>query len=195
MEDSLSHLADHLKGCQGRGSDFSGAMKREEEFTRLLIHARHSIYAYVRILVPDAGDAEDCLQEVSLQLWRKFDEFDRAKSFPRWARGFVRRVAKNYHRKLRPHYLALDDALIDRLAKVQGAAQELLELRRERLKKCLSQLSVSDRELIRGYYKNEESVVRLSELLGRTQAAIYKALRRSRLTLLECVDRQLGKGN
>lgn len=133
------------------------------------------------------------MQDAILQLWRKFDEFDREGSFSRWARGFVRRIVKNHHRKLRPRYLALDDDLIDRLAAVQGGVHELLELRRQQLSECLDKLPPADRALIGGYYKHGESVTELSKQIGRTPAAIYQALRRARLVLFRCVDRHLGR--
>lgn len=166
---------------------------REEEFIRLLMGSYRSLYLYARTLVPDAADAEECVQEASLHLWRRFDEFKREESFSRWARGFVRKIVKNFHRKMRPSYLAFDDDLVDRLTSVQGASQELLELRRERLAGCVERLSVRDRKLIRAYYEYGESVGALSKRLGVSEAAIYQALRRTRLMLFECVQRALDK--
>ncbi|HWL08095.1 MAG TPA: sigma-70 family RNA polymerase sigma factor [Planctomicrobium sp.] len=165
--------------------------QKEEEFARLLTPSYRAIYAYTRTLLPNVADAEDCVQEVSLQLWRKFDEFDRTGSFSRWARGFIRKVVKNHYRRSRPHYLALDEALIDRLIKIQGAAQELLELRREWLLECLERLPAADRKLINLYYEQEESVPDTAATTNRTPAAIYQSLRRIRLALFHCVDRHL----
>lgn len=166
---------------------------KEEEFIRLLMGSYRALYLYARTLVPDAVDAEECVQEASLHLWRRFDEFDRRENFSRWARGFVRKIVKNFHRKMRPSYLAFDDDLIDRLASVQGASQELLELRRERLAGCVERLSTRDRKLIRAYYEYGESVGALSRRLGVSEAAVYQALRRTRLMLFECVQRALDK--
>jgi len=150
-----------------------------------------SICAYVRTLLPNAADAEDCIQEVSLQLWRGFDKFDRTGNFSRWARGFIRKIVKNHHRRSRPGHLVLDEDLIDRLMQIQGGAQELLELRRERLRECLDRLSSTDRELIDLYYEQGESVMQTAEKMNRTPAAIYQSLRRMRLALFHCVDRHM----
>ena len=168
--------------------------ERQEEFIRLFALTYRSIYSYARTLVSNVADAEDCMQEASLQLWRRFDDFDRNKNFSRWARGFVRRVVKNHHRRFRPRHLALDEELIDRLSAVQGGAQELLELRRERLAHCLACLPVADRALISRYYELEESVTQLAERLDRSPAALYQALRRIRLALFRCADRHLHEG-
>jgi len=168
-------------------------VSREEEFIHLLMASYRSMYSYARALVQNAEDAEECVQEASLHLWKRFDDFDREGSFSHWARGFIRRVVKNFHRKFRPHYLSLDDDLIDKLASTQGGAQELLDLRRERLAVCLKRLSYADRKLICSYYEHAESIAAMSTMLGRSPAAIYQALRRTRLLLFQCVDQQLKK--
>jgi hypothetical protein len=63
--------------------------------------------APLRLFAAQWTDApEDCVQEVCLQLWRRFDDFDEGGSFSRWARGFVRKVVKNHHRKSRAQFLA-----------------------------------------------------------------------------------------
>lgn len=165
--------------------------RKEEEFVRLLTSSYRSICLYVQTLLPNTADAEECVQEVALQLWLTFHKFDRAYSFSNWARGYVRKVVKNYYRRSRPHYLSLDDALIDRLMLIQGGARELLELRREWLSECLQRLSPADRKLIELYYEQRESVAKTAEKTNRTPAAVYQSLRRTRLALFGCVDRHL----
>jgi len=168
---------------------------KEEEFIHLLMVSYRSMYSYARTLVPSAADAEECVQEASLRLWQKFHEFDRDESFSRWARGFVRRVVKNFHRKKRPGYTTLDDDLIEKLAATQGGSQELLDLRREFLESCLKRLPQNDRKLIHSYYELGESIAALSRRLGRSQAAIYQAIHRTRVALFMCVDRSLKGGD
>lgn len=185
-------LSDPANSSIHRDEDHRQVTK-EEEFIHLLMAAYRSMYLYARTLVPSADDAEECVQEASLQLWKKFDEFNRDGSFAHWARGFIRRVVKNFHRKARPRYLALDEDLIDKLASIQGGAQELLDLRRERLAVCLNKLSPQDRQLVKSYYEHGESVTGLAKLSGRTAAAIYQSLHRARLMLFRCVDRNLRK--
>ncbi|WP_437222781.1 sigma-70 family RNA polymerase sigma factor [Planctomicrobium sp. SH661] len=174
----------------GRRDDTSTCNK-EAEFVRLLTPSYRSIYAYARTLLPNPADAEDCVQEASLLLWRKFDDFDRDGSFSHWAKGFVRRLVKNHHRRTRENVQSLDDDLIDRLMLIPAGAQELLELRRERLLECLSRLPVSERKLIRYYYEQEESITETARKLQRSPAAVYQAIHRTRLALFRCVDRQL----
>lgn len=177
---------------QGEATDRQ--VTREEEFIHLLMASYRSMYAYARTMVPSSQDAEECVQEASLRLWQKFDEFNQEESFSRWARGFIRRVIKNFHRKKRPRYLAFDEDLIEKLAAMQGGAQELLDLRRERLVGCLEQLPLKDRMLIRAYYEHGESIAVLSKTSGRSAAATYQALHRIRLALFQCIDRHLRRG-
>lgn len=172
-----------------------GQVTPEEEFIHLLMASYRSMYAYARTMVPTSQDAEECVQEASLRLWQKFHEFNQEESFSRWARGFIRRVIKNFHRKKRPRYLAFDEDLIEKLTSTQGGAQELFELRREQLTSCLERLPLKDRTLIRDYYERGESVAMLSKVSGRSAAALHQALHRARLILFECIDRHLYRGD
>jgi DNA-directed RNA polymerase specialized sigma24 family protein len=47
------------------------------------------------------------------------------------------------------------------------------------------------RELVRGYYFEEESIAALAEHLDRGVEAIYKSLQRTRQSLHQCIERKL----
>ena len=63
---------------------------RHREFLRAFTTNEPAVRAFVRRLVPSRTDADDILQEVSIVLWEKFDEFDRSGSFKSWACGIAR---------------------------------------------------------------------------------------------------------
>src|SRR5882762_7664700 len=72
-------------------------------FVQLFSVHQRSVHAYVSTLVPSSADADDIMQETSLALWKKFQEFDPQRDFFRWACGvafvtvlrFRRRTAKD----------------------------------------------------------------------------------------------------
>ena len=56
----------------------------------MLLMTRHQrqIFGYIYTLVPNRADAEDILQETSLVICEKFDEFKEGTDFVAWALPF-----------------------------------------------------------------------------------------------------------
>ncbi len=46
-----------------------------KDFIRLLLANERRIYAFILSMLPDLTDAEDVLQETSLVLWEKLDQY------------------------------------------------------------------------------------------------------------------------
>lgn len=56
---------------------------------------------------------------------------------------------------------------------------------------CLSRLPDDQRQLVRGYYFDDETIDALATRLGRGSDAIYKSLQRIRQALHQCIERKL----
>lgn len=71
----------------GPGRKTGGTAKpdRHAEFLRLYSRHHYRIPAYIYTLVPHRADAEDLLQETSIILWEKFEQFDPGSDFLAWA--------------------------------------------------------------------------------------------------------------
>lgn len=54
---------------------------RKAEFGEYLRREQTRLYGYVHSLVRDLNDADDLYQQTTLILWKRFDEFDRLRSF------------------------------------------------------------------------------------------------------------------
>ena len=81
--------------------------EQHERFLRLLLKDERRIRRYILALMPDRVDAADVMQETSLALWRKFDEYRPAQPFFNWAvrKGdwkLIRR--KGNHPKAKEHF-------------------------------------------------------------------------------------------
>ena len=72
------------------------------EFIRLFLQNERRIYAFIVSLLPDLTDAEDVLQETSVVLWEKFDQFQPGTNFVSWA-------CKIAHFKVLKHFAAYDE--------------------------------------------------------------------------------------
>ncbi|QDT37553.1 sigma-70 family RNA polymerase sigma factor [Stratiformator vulcanicus] len=164
-----------------------------EEFLSMLQRSYHAIYGCVVTLVPDRNDAEDVMQETVIVLWRKFDEYDRSRPFVQWANGVAYNTARSFLRRenYRRGGVALSDGLLRQLSRVRTSCNELLELRQERLRKCLSLLPEEDRELVLVCYRDEVTIAQIAAERQTSPNALYQKLGRIRQRLFECIDRKM----
>lgn len=164
---------------------------RAAAFMPLYASAQHRIYACILALLPDAADADEVLQETSLILWQKFEEFRPDGDFARWACGIAYNQARRHRRERARAGMQFDDAVLDRIAAGHQQQIDYLESRRLALSDCLKKLRGSDRDLLARTYAADTTLKSVAQQLGRPVNTVYKAIQRIRLTLLECVDRSL----
>ena len=88
-------------------SDQNSAGKVDRDFIRCLTKNYQKIFAYIVTFVPNRQDAEDLMQETSVQIWGKFREFDQSLDFYRWAVGFARNNVRQYNRRRKPAHMVL----------------------------------------------------------------------------------------
>ncbi len=162
---------------------------RESEFARLFQDCYRQLFAYVHVLVRNYTDAEDVVQQTSVVLWRKFDEYQPGTSFAAWACGVGRFEALNFLKQRRRYHARFSEAFQLRLAEAMaGVAPAEVNQRAEALEDCVKQLPESQRDLLRRCFGGSESVADAARQLGRTTHSVYSSLRNIRQKLLECVD-------
>ncbi|QDT65748.1 sigma-70 family RNA polymerase sigma factor [Calycomorphotria hydatis] len=164
-------------------------------FTSEFASSYWKIYARVLVFVPDRHDADDVMQEISLVLWRKFEDFSPGTSFSKWAGAVALNVARTFVRgKRRSRRVTLDEDVLQGLAQVQSGAQELLELRRLHLESCLDSMSERDRDFLMTCESRHGAVSKLSRELNQPAHRLYERLNRLRRKLTNCIQRSLGAG-
>jgi RNA polymerase sigma-70 factor, ECF subfamily len=164
---------------------------RHADFVRLFVEDERRIYAYIRSLVPNRADAENLLQETTLVLWEKFDQFEPGSDFVRWALTIARFKALNYHKQRKRDSIVFSEPLLEAIDEVSTKlASDPVDLRQV-LEDCLKKLSVSDRDVFRRRFLPGTSVPQLANELGRPVTTVYHALDRIRRALVACVERQL----
>lgn len=150
-----------------------------------------AILAYVRTLVPTRLDAADVMQGVALVLWRKFDQLEGPEGFRSWAFGVARYEALAWRRDKARDRLVLGEDVLDAIANQASANETRLEAQRDALDGCLDKLPIEQRTLILAAYRPDADVQHVAERSGRTVAAFYQWLHRTRLRLRECTRRAL----
>ena len=162
----------------------------------MMLMTRHQrqIFAYIYTLVPDRHDAEDLLQETSLVICEKFDEFTPGTDFVAWACQIAWWRIRYSRQKFARSKVVFDDEVLAAVAQTAGEMARELDERHEALALCLKKLPTRDRELVLTRYEPGSNVGEAARRSGRSLDAAYKALNRLRKLLHDCVTNQLGHG-
>jgi len=141
----------------------------------------------------------EVMQEVSLVAWRKFadENADSIESgFGAWLTVIARYEILKFRRGCARDRLVFDSAQIERLCE-EGATLEEVRRREsslDALQRCLAKLPKDRRHLLLQAYTQGTSVKAMAEALGKQPDALYQLLRRLRVDLANCVERELEAG-
>ena len=160
-----------------------------EQFVTLLAKHQQAIRAYVFTLVPHHADADEVIQETSVVLWRKFDEFQTGTDFVRWAIKVAYFEILKFRRRRGKDRVVFCDEVLEKVSDQAAEMSTELEEQYARLASCLGKLSEKDRSIVALRYDRMHSVQFVAHELGRSVGGVYKSLQRIRLTLLNCVKR------
>jgi RNA polymerase sigma-70 factor, ECF subfamily len=164
-----------------------------QRFLRLFMENERRIYGFIASLLPNMADAEDVLQETSLVLWQKFDQFRVGSDFIAWACRVAQLQVLKFYEKQGRSKLRFDFETLETIAKEVLTMGPLLEARHQALGKCLDEMTDRDRDLLRRRYAEDTSPQQIAEQVGRSIHAIYKALSRIHDGLLKCIRGKLDK--
>lgn len=157
----------------------------------LITRHQRQIFAYIYTLVPDRHDAEDLLQETSLVIWEKFDDFTPGTDFVAWACQIAWWRIRYARQKFARSKVVFDDEVLEKVAHTAHTMRPELDERHEALSRCLQKLAPRDRELLLTRYEPGCGVAEAAERSGRSMDAAYKALNRLRKLLHDCVTHEL----
>jgi RNA polymerase sigma-70 factor (ECF subfamily) len=157
----------------------------------LMTQHQRRIFAYIYTLVPDRYDAEDLLQETSLVICEKFDQFEEGTDFVAWACQIAYWRVRYARQKFARSKVVFHQELVDALAQTAATMHEEIDARHEALAICLRKLPARDRELVLTRYEPGSGVPEAARRSGRSLEAAYKALARIRKLLFDCVSHQL----
>ena len=159
----------------------------------MMLMTRHQrqIFAYIYTLVPDRHDAEDLLQETSVVICEKFDDFTPGTDFVAWACQIAWWRIRLARQKFARAKVIFDEEVFAAVARTAGEMAAELDERHEALAGCLKKLPTRDRELVLTRYEPGSGVAEAARRSGRSMDAAYKALNRLRKLLHDCVSNQL----
>lgn len=164
---------------------------RTTAFLELLTTHERALSIYVHSLVPRDTAAEDILQQTKMLLWKHFDDFQVGTNFLAWARKTAFHQILTHRRQKKREHLPLDEVALKALGMAVTQLAGDVSLRQEALRTCLARLPKEHRQLVQLRYYEDLEIDQVAEKLRRTAGAVYRALSRVRMSLMECVERQI----
>ncbi|MBN2210352.1 MAG: sigma-70 family RNA polymerase sigma factor, partial [Sedimentisphaerales bacterium] len=158
---------------------------------QLLQANRNRIYAFILSLVANKNDADDIMQETTIVMWRKFNQFQKGTDFMAWALAIARYQVLSYRKQNPGSRLVFGDAMMAALENESAQIIKQYDDRISTLKKCLKKLKDNDKRLIFMRYEENCPSRLIAERYGYSVRAINKALARIHDALLRCIRRNL----
>jgi RNA polymerase sigma-70 factor, ECF subfamily len=169
----------------------SPELDRQKQLMLLMTQNQRRIFGYIHTLVPSRHDAEDILQETSLIIVEKFDQFTPGTDFVAWACQIAYWQVRAARTRFARSKVVFDDDVLDAVSHTAMELHPEMNARHEALARCLKKLAPRDRELVMTRYEPGASVEEAAERSGRSLEAAYKALGRIRKLLHDCVTNHL----
>jgi RNA polymerase sigma-70 factor (ECF subfamily) len=190
MSETLLTRGPHC-GRENMANDTHNETERRKLLMTLMTRHQRQIFSYIYALVPDRHDAEDLLQETSLVICEKFNDFEEGTDFVAWGCQIAYWRIRYSRQKFARSKVLFDQDIVDAVAQTASTMTEELDDRHVALGNCLQKLHPRDRDLLLTRYEPGCGVEEAAKRSGRTLTTAYKALMRLRKLLLDCVTNKL----
>lgn len=153
--------------------------------------------SFISGLVRDVHEAEDIFQEVWIRLAAASEQGQVIENQLKWCRGVAKNLILHYWRDNRNAKVIADSDLLAFLNYVELAYEEkevtpeTWNDRQQALHDCVNGLPDKSRRLLKLKYDEQCSIAEICERLGKSSAAVVKALLRLRAALAVCVEKKL----
>lgn len=164
---------------------------RNALFVRLLTQNERRVYAFILSLLPNWADADEILQETSVQLWSEFGKFKPGSDFGAWACAVARFQVMTWRKRQGRSRVRFGEAFIEAVAGETAATVEEAGERHRALEGCIERLTPVNRDLLRAYYEPGTDAAEVAGRFNRSLTALYKALSRIRHFLHKCIEEQV----
>ena len=168
--------------------------ERYEAFVALFARHEPGLRGFIRSLLPARESVEEVIQETSLVMWKRFDTFEQGTDFLNWACTIARFKVLHHRRRAARDRLRFDEDVVARIAEETEARRDQLEAERRAMNVCIKKLDKARRKLLARCYLEGVTMRQAAAEAGRTPAAVYKLLARTRQSLLDCIRGQLAGG-
>lgn len=162
-----------------------------KRFFELFLNAQPRIYGFLFLMVHNRADVEDILQETVTSMWENFDNYREGTDFSAWGIAVARNKAINFVKKNSRSRPQLSEDVYNMIAEHEVQGRIDYTEHAEALDQCSRKLSERDRKILSLRYKEEISMKKIAQMLGRSSTGIYHTMARIHTVLQECIRRTL----
>ena len=161
---------------------------RSEEVAQKWTESLPAVAAYVRSMTLNFHDAQDILQEISMVVVRKYNDYDNARPFIAWVIGIARNEVMAYRRHLSIRSRFFDDATVGQLTCAFVETANTLDPLAEALEDCMKRVPQRSRRLLELRYVDDLRYEQMADALGASVTSIKVAMHRIRVGLRTCME-------
>ncbi|MBA4388216.1 MAG: hypothetical protein C0404_09560 [Verrucomicrobia bacterium] len=165
----------------------------ETEFMPLFLAVQDDLMSYLLSVTRQYDEAKDLLQQVSLTLWEKFAEYDRARPFTPWAIGVAKYAALSWRRDKARERVVLSEEAVSALAEVAVEHAPGPARRWDYLHSCVEKLAANGKAVVQMRYSEGLKSEIIAARLGKSVKALDVMLVRIRHNLRDCVSRAMSE--
>jgi RNA polymerase sigma-70 factor (ECF subfamily) len=166
-------------------------MNTNTDFVRLWLRHQTEVARYVSAMVPRADAAEAVLQDVSVALWEKWEEYDPERPFVPWAIRFAYREILKWRQMKARDRLVFCEEVLEAVHSTYGEEIPLMEARRQALGGCLEKLTAQERRWLDRRYARHGAIQEEARQEGVSLNQIYYALEKIRARLQQCIGQAM----
>jgi RNA polymerase sigma-70 factor (ECF subfamily) len=165
------------------------AIQRGDRDAAACLYHRHidRVHRICCRIVLDPSQAQDCVQEVWLKVFRSLGRFRGQSSFAAWLNSVATNTAIDHYRrsKRRGNPVDIDDPQVESLAADEPAGEQQLDdlLVRQRIQEALEEISVSQRTAFVLRYYEDMPLPEIARILGCREGTVRTHIRRGLLAL------------
>lgn len=149
------------------------------------------VAAFLRSGVNRVHDAQDLLQDVAVEVTRRFSSYDQRYSFNAWALGIARNKLKTYYRDAAMDRRVLGEVALARISEaLEEIGRESSEIA-EALHRCMDRVDPRARRLLEMRYVEDLTCPQIAGQMSASVSAVKVGLHRLRTALLRCVEERI----
>jgi RNA polymerase sigma-70 factor, ECF subfamily len=158
---------EHLIGADASDDALIKAIGCGDRHAMALLYGRHHVrvYRFALRITDDASSAEDVVSEVFLEAWRKADRFEARAQVSTWLLAIARNKSRSEVQRRSANHLDWETIEIEDPADDAEISSQKRD-RSELIRRCLSQLSAVQREVIDLVYYHDKSVTDVASIVG-----------------------------
>jgi len=163
----------------------------KEDIVGEFVKCHSRLWAMAHAITRDHHLTEDVLQNVSLVLLNKAEQFDESRSFVAWALGITRLQAFKLLDKRSRDTSHIDKLSLDTLESTISDNKH--EERLLAMKSCLKKISHENFQIMQMKYVNKQSAREIAVKIERTETGTHSLLQRLRCKVHRCILQHLAE--